>query len=137
MQRMKLFPLSETFDRCDIAAFDERSERQTRFDAPAVHQHGAGAALSQGAALFRSCKTQVLAQCVEQRCARIKRQAVLGSVDAQHNIEWSGRRSVLVECSGRGVAGLCGHRSRDVGQEGCCGESTAGSGGNLQQLSSC
>jgi hypothetical protein len=38
---------------------------------------------------------QVLAQCVEQRGARIERQAMLGSVDAQQELEWSQRGAGL------------------------------------------
>ena len=92
LQRMKLIALRQAFDGRDLAPLHERGEREARFHALAVHQHRAGAALAEAAAFLRAGEMQVLAQSVEQRGARIERQPMLGSVDAQHDVERSGRR---------------------------------------------
>ena len=82
LQRVQLFALRQALDGRDLAPLDEGSEREARFHALAVHQHRAGAALAEAAALLRAREMQVLAQGVEQRGARIERQSMLGSVDA-------------------------------------------------------
>ena len=94
LQRMELVALRQALDGRDLAPLHEGSEREARFHALAVHQHRAGAALAEAAALLRAGQMQVLAQRIEQRGARIERQPMLGSVDAQHDIErsWAPRR---------------------------------------------
>src|SRR5688572_7259091 len=47
LQRMELLAFGEPFDRRDLAPVDERSEREARFDALAIHQDGASAALAE------------------------------------------------------------------------------------------
>ena len=84
--------LGQALDGRDLAPLHEGGEREARFHALAVHQHRAGAALAEAAAFLRAGEMQVLAQGVEQRGARIERQPMLGSVDAQHDVERSGRR---------------------------------------------
>jgi hypothetical protein len=69
---------------------------------------------------------QVLAQGVEQRGARIERQPVLGPVDAEHDVERSGRR----------VGALRGRRRYGSRHELPSYNSAAGRRGKLQQLSS-
>ena len=78
---MELVPLHQALDRRDLAPLNQGSEREARFDALAVHQHRAGAALPGAAAFLRAREMQMLAQGIEQRGARIERQAVLGSID--------------------------------------------------------
>ena len=82
----------EALDRRDLAPLHERREREARLHALAVHQHRAGAALAEAAALLRAGQVQVLAQGIEQRGARVERQPVLRPVDAEHDVERSGRR---------------------------------------------
>ena len=69
----------------------------------------------------------MLAQGVEQRGPRIERQPVLGPVDAQHDVEGSGRR----------VGTLRGRLRCGAGHEWPCGQGAAGSCGEFQQVSSC
>ena len=95
LQRMELLALGEALDGRDLASLHKGGEREARFHALAVHQHRAGAALAEAAALLRAGQMQVLAQGIEQRGARIERQPMLGSVDAQHDIERSGRGTGL------------------------------------------
>ena len=103
---MELLALSEALDRRDLAPFDEGGERKARLHALAVHQHRAGAALAKATALLRAGEMQVLAQGIEQRGARIERQPVLRAVDAQHDIERSGRAA---ESLRRCRRYCCGH----------------------------
>jgi hypothetical protein len=96
LQRMELAALREAFDGRDLAPVHEGGKREARLHALAVHQHRAGAALAETAAFLGARKMQVLAQGVEQGGARIERQPMLGPVDAQHDIERSGRaRGIL------------------------------------------
>src|SRR5947209_14686072 len=87
LQRVELIALRQALDGRDLVAFHEGRERQTCFDALAVHQHRARAALAEATAFLRACKMQVLAQCIEQCGARIESQPMLGPVDAQQDIE--------------------------------------------------
>src|SRR5438105_12557921 len=77
LQRMKLLALRETFNRFDIPSLDQCGERQARLHALAIQEHRAGAALTEAATLLRAGKVQVLPQSIEERRARIERQAVL------------------------------------------------------------
>jgi hypothetical protein len=82
--------LGKALDGRDLAPFHERGEGEAGFHALAVHQHGAGPALAEAAAFFRAGETEMLAQRIEQRGARIEREAMLRAVDVQGNIERSG-----------------------------------------------
>ena len=55
-----------------LVALVHHGEGQAGIDAPAVHQHRAGAALAVVAALLGAGEAQVFAQGVEQRGARIE-----------------------------------------------------------------
>ena len=126
LQGVELLALGQAFDGRDLAPFDEGGEREARFHALAVHQHRAGAALAEATAFLRAREMQVLAQRVEQRGARIERQPMFGSVDAQHEVERSGRR-----------AGRLRSRLRyDPRHELSSHESAAGDHGHLHKLSS-
>src|SRR5207249_6471979 len=135
LQRMERIALSQALDRRDRAAVHEGSEPQAGLHPLAIHQRRAGAALAEAAAFLRSCEVKVLAQRVEQRGARVERQAVFGSVDAQYDVKCSGH-SVGGLRGGR-VAALHGVRSFGRRQDLSYRQSTAGSRGDLQQLSSC
>ena len=124
---MELLALRQALDGRDLAPLDEGGERQAGFHALAVHQHRAGAALAEAAAFLRAGEMQVLAQGIEQRGARIERQPMLGSVDAQHDIERSGR----------GASALRRRRRYGPRHELSSYKSAAGHRGHLQQLSSC
>ena len=73
LQRMQRAVVRQAFDRGDLRAIVHDGERQARIDAPAVDQHGAGAALALIAALFRAGQVEMLAQQVEQCRAGIER----------------------------------------------------------------
>ena len=75
----------EAFDGGDLRAVLHDRERQAGIDAPAVNQHGAGAALAVIAALFCAGEVEMIAQCVEQRRPRRNREFGLGAVDGQSN----------------------------------------------------
>ena len=126
LQRVELVALGQAFDRRDLAAFHQGGERQAGLHALAVHQHRAGAALAEAAALLRAGQMQVLAQGVEQRGARIERQPMLGSVDAQHDVERSGRCAVALR---RGRRNGSRHELSSY-------KSAAGHCSDFQQLSS-
>src|SRR5438046_1663758 len=115
LQRMEPLAFSQALDGRDLAPVYEGSKREARFDAFAIHQDRAGAALAEATAFLRACQMQVLAQRIEERSARIERQPVLGSVDAQHDVEGSGRgagcaavpwRRLRGRCVGYGMAGV-------------------------------
>ena len=122
LQRMKLLALRQAFDGRDLASLHESGERKARFHALAVHQHRAGAALAEAAAFLRAGEMQVLAQSVEQRGARIERQPMLGSVDAQHEVEGSWR----------GASRLRSRFRREPRHELSSYESAAGDRGDFQ-----
>src|SRR5437016_856888 len=92
LERMEFVALRETLDRRDLAAFDERGERQAGLHALAVHADRAGAALPEAAALLRARQMQMLAQRIEQRRARIELQSVLAAVHAQQYVDGNRRR---------------------------------------------
>jgi hypothetical protein len=57
----------QTFDGCDLAPHRVLGEREAGIDRLTVHQHRAGAALAEVAALFRAGQAQVLPQREQQR----------------------------------------------------------------------
>ena len=71
LHRMQRVALGEALDGDDVGAVVADGERQAGIDAPAVDQHGAGAALAAVAALLGAGEVEPLAQQVEQRHARI------------------------------------------------------------------
>ena len=73
---------AQAFDRDDVVALVHHGEREAGVDAPAVDQHGAGAALPVVAALLGAGQMEVFAQCVEQRRARVELSGSFGAVDA-------------------------------------------------------
>jgi len=75
---------AEALDGGDRLAVVHHREAQTGIDPPAVHVHGARAALSVVAALFRAGEGDGLAQAVEQRRAWVHAKPVLLAVDAKH-----------------------------------------------------
>ena len=68
---MQLIAVREAFDRRDFIALMRDRETEAGINSPAIHQDGAGAALSVVATFFRPGQVQTLAQCVEQRDTRI------------------------------------------------------------------
>ena len=72
LQRVQRARRAQAFDRHDLVALVHDGERQARVDAPAVDQHGAGAALPVVAALLGAGQVQMLAQRVEQRRPRVQ-----------------------------------------------------------------
>ena len=123
---MKLIALRQALDGRDLASFHESGEREARLHALAVHQHRAGAALTEAAAFLRAGQMQVLAKCVEQGRARIELEAMRRSVDAQHEVE-RGRR---------GAGGLCGGQRDGPRHELSSYKSGTGYRGDLHKFSS-
>jgi hypothetical protein len=66
LQRMQMPILGQALDARDACAVLHDSERKTRYDAAAINQHRAGAALAVVAALFAACQVEMLAQEIEQ-----------------------------------------------------------------------
>jgi hypothetical protein len=89
---MEPLALSQTFNGRDLAPLHEGGEGETRLHALAIQEDRAGAALAESTAFLRARQFQVLAQSVEQRSARIERQAMIDSINAQEDVERSGRR---------------------------------------------
>ena len=83
-------------------------QRQAGQHAPAVDQHGAGAALAVVAALLGAGQAEVLAQRVEQRGADIERNAMLAAVDPQRKAD---RRAGVPRVLG--ANGLCRSDARN------------------------
>lgn len=75
-------------------------EGQAGFDALAIHQHRAGAALAEPTTFFGAGEMQVLAECIQQRGPRIEWKPMLVAVDSKHgvNCAWFIRGRC---CSGR------------------------------------
>src|SRR5262249_8942134 len=88
--------------------------------APA-EQHRTGAALAVIAALLGAGEPEMLAQCVEQRCARVEGDAMLTAVDVEHHGHGRTRIAPLGPSIGRRVAGCAGEGRRrgggDAGHE--------------------
>ena len=83
LHRMQLVAIGEALDGQDVGAVKADRQRQAGIDAPAVDQHGAGAALAAVAALLGAGEVEPLAQQVEQGDARIDLQLVAVSVDGE------------------------------------------------------
>ena len=83
LQRMQRAVLRKPLDRGDACAILHDRQRQAGNNAPAVDQHGAGAALALVATLFRAGQIEMLAQHVEQRRARIERQRAVCPVHGE------------------------------------------------------
>src|ERR1051325_1884281 len=70
LQRVQLAAGGQPLDRLDAPSRAGEAQDQTREHRRAVHQHGAGAALTQLAAVLRAREAQVLAQHLEQGLVR-------------------------------------------------------------------
>ncbi len=84
--------LRQPLDRGDRRALGHHGEREAGVHAPAVDEHGAGAALPLIAALLGADQAQALAQGIEQRHARIDAQAARLAVDQQGDLDFGDRR---------------------------------------------
>ncbi|GJE44725.1 hypothetical protein AEGHOMDF_3915 [Methylobacterium soli] len=69
---MQVVRLAEPLDGGDLRALMHHGERQAGIDAPPVHDHRAGPALTVVAALLRAGQVQVLARGVEERGAGVE-----------------------------------------------------------------
>ncbi len=86
LQRMQGTRRAQAFDRHDLVVLVHDGEGQARVDAPAVDQHGTGAALPVVAALLGAGQVQVLAQRVEQRGADIQLEVAGMAVDDERHL---------------------------------------------------
>src|SRR5215472_2379454 len=77
----------EALDGRDVAALGRGGEGEAGQHAPAIDEHGAGAALTVVAALLRSRQSEVFAQRVEQRRADIERNEMLVAVDPERKAD--------------------------------------------------
>src|SRR5437870_5289363 len=93
-QRIQHPLLCQTLDGGDLVAVMHHRERQTAIDTLSVDDDRAGAALSLIAAFLRAGQRQMLAQCIEQRGARIKIDGVGPPVDREIDA-LDGKRSGL------------------------------------------
>jgi hypothetical protein len=75
--------IGQAFDRPDAIARMRDGQRQARVDPPVIDKNRARAALAAIAALLRSGETDVFAQRVEQRDARLERQVVIVTIDVE------------------------------------------------------
>ena len=76
---------TQALDGGDAIARMHDRQRETGVDAPAVHQHRAGAALAVVATFLGARQLQVLAQCVEQRGAGVQLQRLVFAIHVQRN----------------------------------------------------
>ena len=85
LNRVRLVDGAEAIERGDFVSRDGFDRRDAGANRLTFHDHGAGAALAEAAAKFRSAKIQIVAQGVEQRSRRIKIQRVAGAVNFDRN----------------------------------------------------
>ena len=83
LDRVQLAVLLEPFDRDDVGALGLEGEDRAGLDGAAVHEHGAGAALSGVAADVGAGEVQVLTQEVDEEQPWLHVQGVAGPVDRQ------------------------------------------------------
>ena len=83
LQRVQHASLRQSFDGRDLRAVFHDRQCQAGIDAPAVDQHGAGAALTVVAALLGPGEVEMQTQCVEQRGPRRDVQLVIDAVDVK------------------------------------------------------
>ncbi len=120
----------ESFDGRDARAFVHHRERQARVDATAVDEDRAGAALAAVAALLRTGQADDLAQCVEQRDARLDLHRHVAAVDVQRD-RASGRRRIADRLLRRRPFRVQAGGARDAGRGNCGLQKTAaGDGGS-------
>ena len=79
---MKCSVLGKTFDGRDLGPFGGGGEDKAGVHAPPIQMHGAGAALSEIAALLGARQLQVLAQEIEQGSARVDLRFIAFAIDA-------------------------------------------------------
>ena len=91
LDRVQLVAVRQALDRGDLVAFVDEGETQAGIESPAIHQHGAGAALAVVATFLRACQLQMFAKSVEQRRARIDLQGVLLAVDLELDLHCRNR----------------------------------------------
>src|SRR5579864_663728 len=77
--------LAHPFHCGDLLLLATGGQQRARQHGNAVHLHRAGAAGGVVAAALRARKAQVLAQCVKQQLAGLRRQLVSATVDAKRN----------------------------------------------------
>jgi hypothetical protein len=86
LERMQLAVRAQTFDSHNLIAVVHDRQRQTRCDAPSVGEHGACAARTLIAALLRTREMQAIAQCVEQRNARLDGERTFATVEGHPHV---------------------------------------------------
>ncbi len=95
LQGMQRAVRRQTLDGGHLRAVLHDGERQAGVDAPAVDQHGAGAALAVIAALFGAGQVEMVAQSVKERRPRRHRELPFDAVDDEFDGNFIGRRNGL------------------------------------------
>jgi hypothetical protein len=76
---------AKALDDDDVVALVHDRQRQASVDPAAIGDYSAGIALALIAPLLAACQMQALAQCVEQRRARIEAKRIIPAIDPQLN----------------------------------------------------
>src|SRR3984893_4604807 len=85
LHRVEIAVFFQTLDGRDLVARMHHGKRQAAVDALSIDDHRTGAALSLVAALLRAGQAEMLAQCIEQRYARIEIESMAPSIDSQRH----------------------------------------------------
>src|SRR5438552_10318512 len=112
LQWIQLLTLCDALDRGDIGAVVHHRERQTRNDAPAVEEDGAGAAGTLVATLLGAGQVQRLAENVKERLSRVDLQFPRFAIDGQPHARHSPRTPVFGGTQIRDWMSYLGHRHR-------------------------
>ena len=86
LKRMERPVRGHAFDGGDAPAVLHRRQHEAGIGAPAIDQHGAGAAGAEVAAFLGAVKLQPLAQHVEQGGGSRHRQAMPGAIDLERHV---------------------------------------------------
>jgi hypothetical protein len=116
LHRMQLAVLRKPLDGGDLLAFGGQRQRQAGEHAAAFNQHRAGAALAVIAALLAAGQAKMLAQCVQQRGARVDVERTGFAVDLQRDRD--GQGSILHRGNPSGGRPCCPRRHGKHGRSG-------------------
>src|SRR5690348_12122012 len=107
LQRVQPTAGGHSLDRLHTAAGAGEAQHQTRQHRGAVEQHGAGAALSQLAAVLRAREAQVLAQHLEQRFVRREGDFDGLAIELEGDLRLGVGHVSVILISGGGGASFC------------------------------
>src|SRR3546814_8741218 len=99
LHRVRSVRCPKALDRHDVVVVMLHRQAEAAVDPPSARDHRAGAALSVIAALFRARQAQMLAQCVEERRARIEFELPGFAVDTKRSEEHTSELQSLMRNS--------------------------------------